>query len=84
VRIVGSLFAMVIPTFNGPREGSFATFEFLPLNGYLSFSNLLMAYFFSYFKSSFTTSTSKVIIDVTPMVVIVISDFMKCKLQTNF
>lgn len=71
---------MAISTSNGPREGSFATSKLLPLNSRLNFSNLLMAYFFSYFKSSSTTSTSKVSIDVTPMVVIVVGDFMKCKL----
>jgi hypothetical protein len=72
---------MAIPTSNGPREDNFATFEFFPLKDRLSFSNFLMAYFFSYFKSSSTTSTSKVTIDVTPMVLIVVEDFMKCKLQ---
>ncbi len=28
---------MAIPTFDGPKEGNFATFEFLPLNGHLRF-----------------------------------------------
>jgi hypothetical protein len=72
---------MVMPTSSGPREGSFATFEFLPLNGRLSFSNLIMAYFFSYLKSSSTTSTSKATTYVMPMIAIVVGDFMKCKLR---
>ncbi len=71
---------MAIPTFDDPKEGSFATSKVLTLNGRLNFSNFFMAYLFSYFKSSFTTCTSKVTTNVTPMVVIVVGDFMKCKL----
>jgi hypothetical protein len=35
-----------IPSFDDPRKGNFATSELLPLDGCLSFSNLLKACLF--------------------------------------
>jgi hypothetical protein len=53
VQIVGFVsmkVAMAIPSYDNPMEGSFTTFELLPLNSCLSFSSLLKACLFSYFK----------------------------------
>ncbi len=72
---------MAIPSFNGPRGGSFTTSEILPLDGCLSFTNLLKACFLSYFEFGFTASTSK---NETFMVVIIVWGFMKCKFQVAF
>ncbi len=71
---------MAIPLFDGPQEGSYATFKFMLL-GRLSFSNLFKACLFSYFEFGFIASTSKAITNGTPMVVIVVCGFVKCKLQ---
>ncbi len=40
---------MIVPLFDDPREGSFATSKFMLL-GRLNFSNLLKACFLSYFE----------------------------------
>ncbi len=83
VQIVGFVsmkVAMAIPSYDSPMEGSFTTFEFLPLDICLSFSSLLKACPFSYLKFNSTTSTSKATIDGIPMVVIVVCCLVKCKL----
>jgi hypothetical protein len=71
---------MPIPSFDSPREGSSTTFELLPLDDHPSFSSLLKAYLLSYFKSSSTTSASKVVTNGTSMVIIIVWGLTKCKL----
>jgi hypothetical protein len=63
---------MVFPSFEGPSKGSSTTFKLLPLDGHLSFSSFLKAYFFSYCEFGSTASTSKATIEGTSMVVIVV------------
>jgi hypothetical protein len=50
---------MVIPSSDGPRDGSSTTFALLPLDNHLSFSSLFEAYLLSYSKFGSITSTSK-------------------------
>jgi hypothetical protein len=72
---------VVIPSFDSPREGIFATSKLMPLDDRLIFSNLLKVYFLSYSEFGFTTSTSKLATNGTPMVVTIVWGLVKCKLQ---
>lgn len=72
---------MGIPSYDGRKEGNFATFELVPLNGHLSYSSLFKVCFLSYSKFGSTTSTSKVATNSTPMVVTVVWGFVKCKFR---
>jgi len=72
---------VVILSFDGPRENSSTTFELFPLDGHLSFSSLLKAYFISYFEFGSITSTSKVVMDGAPMVITTMWGLVKCKFQ---
>jgi hypothetical protein len=68
---------MAIPSYDDPREGNFATFELLPLNSHLIFSNLFKACLLSCFEFGSTAFASKVTTDVTPMVVTIVWGFVK-------
>ncbi len=70
---------MAMFSFNSPRDGRFATFEFMALNGHLIFSSLLKAYLFSYSKYGSIASTSKATTNGTPMVITVMWGPVKCK-----